>query len=56
MVLEPPPTKALEFGATTSSPHFEADIPDLEALFAWLAHSLCRLLTEGRAFEPKTVL
>lgn len=55
---EPPPTKALQFVATTSTPAFEADIPHLEALFAWLAQSLCRLLVEGYAFvnHPKAAL
>jgi hypothetical protein len=55
---EPPPTKALQFAATTSTPAFEADIPHLEALFAWFAQSLCRLLPEGRAFvkHPEVAL
>jgi hypothetical protein len=37
---EPPPTKALQIAATTSIPAFEADIPHLETLFAWLAIAL----------------
>jgi hypothetical protein len=55
---EPPPTKALQFGSTKSTPAFEDDIPNLESLFDWLAQSLCRLLAEGRAFvnHPKAAL
>ena len=46
----PPPTKALHFAATSSTPAFEADLSHLEVMFAWLAKSLRDLLEEGLAF------
>jgi hypothetical protein len=44
----PPPAKALQFAATSSTPAFEADESHLEALFLWLSKSLGQLLTGGR--------
>lgn len=45
----PPPTRALHFAATSSTPAFEADLSQLEDMFAWLADSLRNLLVEGLA-------
>lgn len=47
---EPPPPSALHFAATTSTPAIKADISRLDALFSWLAQSLCALLVDGRTF------
>jgi hypothetical protein len=47
---EPPPARALHFGATTSTAALEADVLYLEAMFAWLAQSLGKLLIQGHAF------
>jgi hypothetical protein len=44
---EPPPAKALDFAATSSTSAFEGDVSDLEAMFAWLASALRNLLVEG---------
>lgn len=44
----PPPAKAPQFAATSSTPAFEADESHLEALFLWLSESLSQLLTGGR--------
>jgi len=43
----PPPAKALQFGATSSTPAFEADEDHLVNLYEWLAQSLRNLLVEG---------
>jgi hypothetical protein len=45
----PPPSKALSFAATSSTPAFEADLSHLEDMFAWLTSSLRSLLVEGLA-------
>jgi hypothetical protein len=50
---EPPPAKALHFAATSSTPAFEADVLQFEAMFAWLASSLRNLLVEGLAFASR---
>jgi hypothetical protein len=47
---EPPPAKALHFAATSSTPAFEADVSNLEGMFAWLASSLRKLLVEWLVF------
>ena len=54
---EPPPTKALYFAATSSTPAFQADVSHLEVMFTWLAQSLRNLLIEGQVFAslPKTL-
>ena len=47
---EPPPEKALQFAATSSTQAFEADIEHLGIMFKWLANSLRQLLVEGKKF------
>jgi len=43
----PPPAKALQFAATSSTPAFEADEDYLVNLFEWLAQSIKNLLAGG---------
>ena len=47
---EPPPEKALQFAATSSTQAFEVDIEHLGIMFNWLANSLRQLLVEGKKF------
>ena len=49
----PPPAKALQFAATSSTPAFEADEGDLDALFVWLSQSLGELLDGGRLLAER---
>ena len=44
---EPPPAKALDFAATSSTAAFKGDTRHLEELFAWLSSSVHELLTGG---------
>ncbi len=44
---EPPPAKALQFSATSSSPAWEADESHLMSLFCWLTRSLGQVLIGG---------
>lgn len=44
---EPPPARALQFAATSSTPMVEGDLETFDALHAWLASALTRLLVEG---------
>ena len=50
---DPPPAKALQFAATSSTRGLVADASHLESLFDWLAQSLRRLLVEGRDFASR---
>ena len=43
----PPPAKALQFAATSSTPEIEADKDHLVNLFKWLSQSLSKLLAGG---------
>lgn len=49
----PPPEKALQFAATSSTAAFEADATHLENIFTWLANSLQNLLVEGKEFADQ---
>ena len=49
----PPPEKALQFAATSSTPAFEADVEHLEIMFNWLVNSLHLLLVEGKSFADQ---
>ena len=43
----PPPTKPINFAATSSTPAVEADEADFDALHYWLAKSMASLLAAG---------
>jgi hypothetical protein len=45
----PPPAKALQYAATSSSAALTGEIEDLEALFTWLTDAIRELLVAGSA-------
>lgn len=49
-----PPSKALHFATTSSTPSIEIDVLHLENMFTWLADSLRQLLLEGNKVSKLT--